>query len=185
MDYDFEAILRAKAQGLDALNEASLGRVYQHYLKSKKTSFGILTSWREKEEDPKNVENKRNFKALRNDIRSAGLGFFRLLGHWKQVGQDEVTAEPSLFVPGISKQLITKLSRKYDQDAVVWSGPETGGNVILIARGGSEQSIGKFHPGRIAQFYSSVRGGSFTFEGFEYPPQTSMQALLAQLAAAS
>lgn len=167
-------IIKAKELGFPTLNEASLGRVYQHVKEGQ--SFAILTSWRQ---NLPTAENKTNFKSLQNSIRSAGLGFFKLLGHWKEEGQDEATAEPSLFVPGISKELAHKLGNKFDQDAVVYSGPETEGNISLIFKSGSLQKIGKFSPSKVSQAYSSVKGKTFVFEGFEYIAQSYTETLIA------
>ena len=71
-----------EAKTADELNEASLGRVYQHIQKEKVASWCILTSHRDKNSLSK---NKENFKKLQSQIRSADLGFFKLVGH----GQEE------------------------------------------------------------------------------------------------
>ncbi len=173
-DTSFKSVILARGNRTD-LNEASLGRVYQHLQAANSKSFAILTSWRQGMSDR---ENRKNFAALQGKIRGAGLGFFKLVGHWKEEGQEEATAEPSLFVPEISKALAEKLGAAYNQDAVIYGGSETQGLVTLIFKGGGEQSIGKFHPGRIAQAYSSLRGKTFTFEGFEYPAQTFVEGLI-------
>lgn len=169
-------VIEAKRLGFPALNEASLGRVYQH-IKSGE-SFAILTSWRQ---DLTPAENKANFKALQSALRGANLGFSKLLGHWKEEGQEEASAEPSLFVKGITKRLANKLGNRYNQDAILYAGPDTDGKVVLVFKNGSEITIGKFHPGKIAQAYSSVRGKTFTFEGFEYPAQSHVEMLIARL----
>ena len=116
---------------------------------------------------------------MKASIRGSNLGFFKLKGHWREEGSEEVTPEPSLFVPGISLKRAHKLGNKFNQDAIVYSGPETKGKVALIFKSGTKQVIGKFHPQKIAQFYSSVRGKTFVFEGFEYVPQTAVEALIA------
>ena len=173
-DTSFKAVVLARANR-SSLNEVSLGRVYQHLQSANEKSFAILTSWRQ---GVSVQANNKSFEALKGKIRGSGLGFFKLVGHWKEEGQEEATAEPSLFVPGISKQQAVGLGLSYNQDAVIYGGPETQGLVTLIFKGGGEQSIGKFHPGRIAQAYSSLRGKTFTFEGFEYPAQTFVEGLI-------
>jgi hypothetical protein len=172
-------IIAAKEIGIRALNEASLGRVYQHYLKSKdknKGGFAILTSWRVGNSP---AQNKADLRALKGAIRAAGLGFSKMKGHWREKGQPEATPEPSLFVSGISFKLAHKLGNKYDQDAVIYGGPETNDKVVLIHKSGSTQNIGKFHPQKIAQAYSSIKGKTFIFEGFEYIAQSFMETLIA------
>ena len=187
MEITFADVLVARQHGRDALNEASLGRVYQHYKKTKKTSFGIITSWRSLKSD---AENMADFKKLQSEIRSAGLGFIKLKGYWRECLDKKVdykncppeklidTVELSLFVPGLSKKKIFKLIRKYNQDSAVWAGPETDGEVVLIYDSGEIEKIGKFHPNRIARAYSRLRGKPFSFEGFDYIAQSWGEALI-------
>jgi len=74
-------VLDAKSTGnMSILNEASLLRVYQHIKKSGNVSFAIITSWRY---NLSKKDNLRRLKSLESDLRSAGLGFFKMEGHWK------------------------------------------------------------------------------------------------------
>ena len=181
----FQDILAARGDP-DAVNEASLGRVFQHVKNINEKSFGILTSWRA---GKSKRENLSDFKRLAGEVRGLGLGFFKLRGHWKECqdpsvdyadcppGQLEDTKEPALFVPGITLQDVKRLGRKYEQDAVVYGGPDTKGKVMLIMRGGSMSSLGGFSPNKIAQAYSRVRGRAFTFE---YVAQTWGESMIEQ-----
>jgi hypothetical protein len=187
-EYTILDIIKARQkEDMDDLNEASLGRVYQHYKKSPEKGFGIITAWRAGNTKKQNIEL---FKKLQNEIRSNGLGFFKLEGHWVECQDNNVpydecpqtelvaSIEPAIFVPGIDEALMKKLTKKYDQDASVYAGPETKGKMHLVFRDGKSQDIGKFHPGKIAQAYSKIRGKTFTFEGFEYKPQTWTEKLV-------
>lgn len=170
-------ILEAKeSKNLKAINEASLNRVLHHVQQSGQDgSFGIITSWRAGQDQRTNF---KNFSELQHDLRSNGLGFFKLKGQWPEsqdpnIPYDQATpdqivmaSEPSLFVPSIPKELIKTLMKKYTQDAVVYSGPETEGKVFLLKNDGSETPIGVFNPNTIASAYSSVKGKPFAFEYF-------------------
>ena len=148
----------------DELNEVSLGRVYQHVQKEKIDSWAIITSYRDENKPSK---NKSDFKRLQQQIRSANLGFFKLVGHGQEEDEDgevQSVKEPSLFVPGIGYRLATSLMDEYNQFAIVYSGPETKGNISLVEKGGKQTNLGKFKPQKIAQFYSKVKGKSFVFE---------------------
>jgi len=156
----------------EKLNEASLGRIYQHIQKEKVDSWSILTSWRDENSPNK---NKSDFNELKNKIRSMNLGFIQLQG----VGQEEdeegkVTQvkEPSLFIPNIKQKQAQKLSDTYKQWGYIYSGPETNDKIVLISKEG-QQNIGAFHPQKIAQFFSKIKGKPFTFEGVE--PTTYME----------
>jgi hypothetical protein len=184
----FEEVLQARRNPV-RLNEASLSRVYQHVQKAGDKGFGIVTSWRA---GKVKAQNLRDFKKLKGEVRSMGLGFFKLIGNWRECQDPDVayddcpeselesSKEPALFIPGIDQAQIKQLMKKYSQDAVVYAGPETKGDVVLLLRGGSPTKIGKFSPGRIAQAYSRVRGRAFAFEGFEYPAQSWAEKLIEQ-----
>lgn len=154
-ELSFRDILEARDLGPEALNEASLGRAYQHMQKGGHNSFGILTAHRG-DRSPK--ENREAQKALKDELRSLGHGHIRMQGHWE--GQKE----PSLFVPGLSRHHAERLMHKYNQDAVVHSGPESDHKVHLITKDGSSHDLGSFHPQKVAQAYSSIKGHPFTFE---------------------
>ena len=187
-DLGFLDILEARDRGKDSLNEASLNRVHQHVAdKEEGGSFGILTSWRSA--NPKKT-NVTNMERLQQDLRSMGLGFFKMKGHWRECttpgmpySQCEETdlkdvVEPSLFVPGISHDQVEMLRSKYEQDSVVYAGPETDGSVTLMFNDGTKADIGHFNPHKIAQAYSTVKGSNFTFEGFEYPAQSFTEGMM-------
>ena len=190
-DYTFRQVLEARAAGdLSLLNEMSLGRAYQHVQSAKEGggSFGIVTAYRAGNTAKKNRED---FAELQKHLRSKGLGFVKMRGHWRECQDEKIAykdcppeklkdaAEPSLFVPGISQKDLDELGKKYNQDAVVYSGPETKGNVHLRFKDGADPvDIGAFHPQRVAQAYSQLKGcASFTFE---YIAQSHAEALIEQ-----
>jgi hypothetical protein len=188
--YTFQMVLEAKSLGcLESLNEASLGRVFQHIKNAGEKSWAIITSWRAG--IPKR-ENMSRMQKLKQGVRSLGLGFFGLKGHWRECQNPNIeykecpsdklidSVEPSLWINGITKAQAKKMMTRYEQDAIVFSGPETKGKVSLMFRKGAPMNIGKFHPGAIAQAYSQVKGRPFKFEAFEYPAQSHAEALIEQ-----
>lgn len=96
--------------------------------------FAILTSWR-KDVTPK--ENKRNWHGLSRAVRSKDLGFIRLTGSWLETGDDPNTDpfERSVFIPGdhgdLDLKFAKKLGKRFDQDSIIYAGPETKGKVQL------------------------------------------------------
>ena len=64
--------------------------------------------------------------------------------------------EPYFFVIGIPLNTIRELLEQYGQYSILYSGPETGGNVKNYKNIGTVEDIGPFHPNRIAQFYSKI-----------------------------
>ncbi len=186
----YRDIVRARKSGdREALSEATLGRVYQHVKKSKDSSLVLITAFRG---DKSKKENLAANKRLLSDIRSQGLGAFKILGHWRECQDDTVSykdcpdnkmvdvKEAVFGVPGMNRKTATMLTKKYNQDGSVYLGPETKGKATIIERDGSSFSIGSFTPQKIGQGWSQVRGGKWTFEGFDYPPQSQLDALTEQ-----
>lgn len=181
----YRDIAKARAVGdLKALNEASLGRVYQHVKKAAHQSLGIISGWRG---ENSGKENKEANKKLMSSIRSLGLGAFKLVGWWKECPEGKkdcedservLTRERSFGIVGISKADLVKLTKKFKQEASVFLGPETDGKAVVIEPGKPDFTIGKFVPSKVADVYSRVRGRPFVFEGFDLPPGTVAEALI-------
>lgn len=158
------------------LDEASMGRIYQHVVSNPNSkSWGIVTASRG-ELTP--AENKQRNKELENDLRKLGLGFVHVDGMWRECKDRDIdyskcpddmkvpTEEKSYFVPNASKEAITKLGNKYQQDSVLFADEDTKkrGEATYISANGSEFNIGKFTAGKVSQGYSKMKGDKvFTF----------------------
>lgn len=160
------------------LDEASLGRVYQHVAADKNVkTWGMVTAFRSL--NTPNQNRKLN-KQLEAQIRGKKLGFFKVEGYWRECQDSNVnyadcptdklkdSIETTFFIPNISMEDIHNFGNQYDQDSIVYGGPETKGNAHLIWRDGSHDDIGKFHPNIIQQAYSKMKSGK-TF-GFNTNP---------------
>jgi hypothetical protein len=160
------------------INEASLGRIYQHVVSNPKMkNWGVVTASRG-ELTP--AENKQRNKELENDLRKMGYGFVHVDGMWQECRKPDTeykdcpddmkvpTEEKSLFIPNISQQHIQALGKKYQQDSVLFADEKTKANgeaTFIDSKSGEAFNIGKFAPGKIAQGYSKMKGGKvFTFE---------------------
>ncbi len=187
---DFRHILVAKAKGdWPTVNETSLARAHKHVSNG---HFGILTSYRAGKTP---AENQATFAELKHTVRAAGYGFITLLGHWQECQDPTIpyeeappdlikdVVEPSLFVPNIDFELLTSLSGKYDQDAAVYCGKETDNQVYLVFKNGDKQSLGTFHPGRIARAYSKLPKHKNRTFVFEYVAQTHLETTILERSA--
>lgn len=160
------------------LNEASLGRIYQHVVSNPKMkNWGVVTASRG---ELTSAENKQRNKQLEADLRNMGYGFVHVDGMWQECRKPDTeykdcpddmkvpTEEKSLFIPNISKDDVLKLGNKYNQDSVLFADEETkakGEATFIDSKSGESFNIGKFSPGKIAQGYSKLKGGQvFTFE---------------------
>ena len=171
----------------DKINEASLGRAYQHIKSEASKSFAIITAFRG---GYSTKQNKSRNKKLGSDIRSLSLGFFKITGYWIECQDDNIeyddcpenmktpVKEFSYFVPDISKKDAVKLAKKYNQDAIIYQGEETNQKVELISKSGSTiTKLGKFSPNKIKQAYTQINGNTFVFEGFRYEPAGQLENL--------
>lgn len=195
-------ILTAKKQkNLVKLNEASLGRAYQHFQNSNRTSFAIVTAWRASEMDtgtPRTSDvNIQNMQLLSQDIQKEKLGFFKMRGNWvecfatdqkgDQVPYEDcpedkkrVTSEPSYFVLGATKELLLSWLKKYNQNAGLYNGADVGNHTILLYNNGTEEDLGNgFHPNKAAQAFSKIRGKTFIFE-YVQQGESFVEALMFQ-----
>ena len=160
------------------INEASLGRIYQHVVSNPKMkNWGVVTASRG-ELTP--AENKQRNKELENDLRKMGYGYVHVDGMWQECRKPDTeykdcpddmkvpTEEKSLFIPNISQQHIQALGKKYQQDSVLFADEKTKANgeaTFIDSKSGEAFNIGKFAPGKVAQGYSKMKGGKvFTFE---------------------
>jgi hypothetical protein len=168
------------------INEASLGRIYQHVVSNPKMkNWGVVTASRG-ELTP--AENKQRNKELENDLRKLGYGFVHVDGMWQECRKPDTeykdcpddmkvpTEEKSLFIPNISQQHIQALGKKYQQDSVLFADDKAKANgeaTFIDSKSGESFNIGKFSPGKIAQGYSKMKGGKvFTFEPQDEPKKS-------------
>jgi len=157
------------------IKEVSMNRVLAHVNKTSDIeSWGIITAFRGNFNKSDNL--KRN-KMLATDIRNLGLGFIKLEGHWQECqisdipyekcpNEDLIDAiEVSFFVPEIKYDDLVKLTKKYNQDASVYSGNEVKDEIYLLFKDGTKQKIAtKATPGKISQAFSKLKGKPFMFE---------------------
>ena len=159
------------------LDEASMGRIYQHIVSNPKTnSWAVITASRG-ENSP--AENAKRNKDLENDLRKMGLGFVHADGMWRECKNQSIeykdcpeelkvpSEEKVLFIPNIPKDKAVALGKKYQQDSVLYADEETkakGEATFIDSKSGEEFNIGKFTPGKVAQGYTKMKGDKvFTF----------------------
>jgi hypothetical protein len=176
--------------------ESSLSRIWQHAQAANNKSFAILTSWRQSKNRKDNI---KSFSDLKAAIRNLDYGFVEVKGHWKECQDSNIlydecpedqlvdAIEPSLFIPEISKKEALKLADHFEQDAIVFGGPEVGGKIVLLFRDGKIMPIGDFKAQTLGQAFTELRKSKesnkrfFKFEGVEYPPQSFIETIIENL----
>jgi hypothetical protein len=159
------------------INEASLGRIYQHVVSNPKMkNWGVVTASRG---ELTAAENKQRNKELEADLRKMGYGFVHVDGMWQECRKPDTeykdcpddmkvpTEEKSLFIPNISKDDVQSLGKKYEQDSVLFADEETkakGEATFIDSKSGEAFNLGKFTAGKISQGYTKLKNGNvFTF----------------------
>ena len=159
------------------LDEASLGRIYQHVVSNPKMkSWAVITASRN---GRTSAENKLANKELEADLRKMGLGFAHADGMWRECKDGTLeykdcpeemripSPEKVMFIPNISKEDAKSLGKKYNQDSVLFADGEARKNgeaTYIDSKSGEEFNIGKFTPGKISQGYTKLKGDKvFTF----------------------
>ena len=159
------------------LDEASLGRIYQHVVSNPKMkSWAVITASRN---GRTSAENKLANKELEADLRKMGLGFAHADGMWRECKDGTLeykdcpeemripSPEKVMFIPNISKEDAKSLGKKYNQDSVLFADGEARKNgeaTYIDSKSGEEFNIGKFTAGKIAQGYTKLKGDKvFTF----------------------
>jgi hypothetical protein len=71
--------------------------------------------------------------------------------------------------------LAKKIQERFQQDAVVYSGPETNGKTVLIFNDGTQSDLGSFKPSVVSRAYSEIKGRPFVFE---YIAQTHSEIMI-------
>ncbi len=157
------------------IDEASLGRVYQHVSGHPNVrSWGMMSGFRAANTKQ---QNRKANKELERDLRSMNLGFFKVEGHWKECQDSEVSwqecppdklidsVEESYFIPNIDEKSLLHLTQKYNQDAAVYGDKEKPGKAQLLFKNGKKEDIGEFHANKVSNAYSKMKGDrSFLFQ---------------------
>ena len=64
---------------------------------------------------------------------------------------------------------------KYNQDSIIYSGPDTNGDIHIFYNDGKTEDLGEFHPMKISNYYSQLKGKPFHFD---YPAQNMGQSMM-------
>ena len=101
------------------LDEASLGRVYQHVNSDKNVkSWGMVTAFRSLN-TPK--ENRKLNKELEAQIRGKKLGFFKVVGYWREcLDADVAYADKTVKNPQTGRNIKVTSALKYDDKSPVY-----------------------------------------------------------------
>lgn len=175
-EYTIREIAEARRDGdLARLNETSLGRAYQHLLRSSAERWGLVgaglgrsryaaVSGVEATEERVRDYNRRAGRRLRAFLEATcRYGFTPLYANWKEP-DGSLGRDSAFFVPRCDLALTRRLVRVFLQDVAVYAGPETSGDVVAVRADGSTDRLGTFDPGRIARAFAAGKGEPFAFE---------------------
>lgn len=161
------------------VNEASLGRIYQHIKDDK--PFAAMTAFRKSCSKKENLQNNKVLKSL---VKSADFGFVEVVGSYPEPqddGEVVVVKENSIFIFGkrsddeeVLKKLVKQLGKKYEQDSVLFK--YSSGKIVLLYMDGRSDAVldGVFHPNKIGDYMSRMKNGkTFTIESMKEEPESN------------
>ena len=166
----------------DYINEASLGRFWQHYTKGE--PIAIVSA----ERQDKNVtkeENKDNTDLLRKFVFDAKFGYVKCKGGYTETradgSEEHVDNENSTIIyctKEREKELFKfafYLGERFKQDSILFI--DSDGNAAWHYTQhstkhpkGSVERLGEFHPVQIGKYYSKIGKKHFTFSEFKEVP---------------
>jgi hypothetical protein len=162
----FKEYLNETASDWQVLDEAGLSRLVQHI---DTRNVGFITAFRG---TYSLSENRQRNVALKNDIRAAGFGFLRVVGHWVEnegTPEEVEVIEESFMVIGDASDdhgrlvgFLRNAAHKYQQEAFLFKPYNTHAMTAQYANGGHD-SIGQFSLSSIGKMYSSFRKKKFVF----------------------
>lgn len=175
----------AKSTNNYFLDESSLSRIYRHVEQNPNGTWGTISAQRAAL-SPK--ENAQRTETLKRELRSRGYGFIPLEGHWRECQDSTIpydqcpddklvdAVETSFFVPNISRDELTDLGNQFEQDGVLYGGPDTKNQAALLAKDGTLiDVIGRFKPNTVAQAFSRLKNGKpYVFSDEPRPSRTSV-----------
>lgn len=148
----------------DSINEASLGRLFQHIGKD----FIVFITSDRKVLDKS--ENSKRRKELEKYIRLVGFGYNKVVGSYKEEETGDTKKENSFVVYGKDEKdmlkVFKRLGEKYEQDSILFIDLE--GNAYLLytygSNKGEKDKLGKFRVGIVGDYYSTIGKKGFRFE---------------------
>ena len=166
------------------LNESgasrSLSRVWQHT--QGMSNVGMITAFRGEYSEK---QNKLRNKKLANEIKTNKFGYIHVIGNFiEDYGTDDArkVEEASFFITSNPndgerlKNFLIKMGKKFNQDSIFYK-PHDSKDSFLIGTSsgkfpgmGKEIKIGSFHPSKMGEFYTKMKGHKdkvFTFESFQ------------------
>lgn len=163
----------------DKITEASMSRIYNHIKGNSVESYAIMSPDREVRPANSRFSGKSR-KAIQqtfqNELRSRKLGYIPMTGHFAEcpeTDEDGDTIPPekcpvalkwvqemAFFIPKISLQEAKALANRYDQDSIVYSGPEMPDRetAYLVPRKGGTMALGPFRPNNPGIMMSVLKG---------------------------
>ena len=161
----FVDIVHARFTDWPNLNRVALGYVHERC-----EHWAILSTWRH---DLDGVANLARFDKLEKALRSEGVGFHTLLGHFRGGTQSSIRSEPALFVSGILEARLAQVALEHDVELALFGDRK---QVPVLSRAGTRH-LGPFHAGLIVQTVSEARATKSTCVGFDRPAQSYMEGM--------
>lgn len=167
---------------IEYLNEASLGRFFQHYTKGE--PIAIVSAERQDEDITKEM-NKKNTDSLRRTVFDAKFGYVKCKGGYTEIradgSEEHIDCENSTVIYCTKERekelfkLAFYLGEKFNQDSILFVDSDGNAAWYYTAtrdkhKKGEKKPLGEFHPVQIGKYYSKIGKKHFTFAELKEVP---------------
>ena len=163
-----------------------LSRVFMSASDSNKC-MAIFTASRSENSE---AQNGKDNAEIRAELKRLKVGYRIAKGHWPELIDGEkvnhIDDSTIVIMPSDEEEFLEKFSinicRKYNQDGVFFK--KSNGEVGIFDKNGNFEKIGnEFHPDKVSDYMTEIKGKSFVFEDIsDYVPQGIISFVDAQKA---
>lgn len=125
------------------------------------------------------AQNDKGNAEIRSELKRLKVGYRIAKGHWPELIDGEkvnhIDDSAIVIMPSDEEEFLEKFSinvcRKYNQDGVFFK--KSSGEVGIFDKHGNFEKIGnEFHPDKVSDYMTEIKGKSFVFEEIsDYIPQ--------------
>lgn len=176
-DLTIKDVINARRRGPDAVTDVSLRLIRERLGPGRPVT--VLSVRRASDGA---AERLRRFAEFRGEMERANRPTLRLDAHWRTaeliaLSAGEELLDPHLAIAGLDTGNAGALVQRLEVAAALrWDGSRSG----LVLSGGTFRDAGGFEPGRLVRAYAAIHAPTLQLLGFEYPPQSWIEAMIAR-----
>lgn len=166
------------------------GNVLSRIFTSASDSNKCMAIFTASRSDNSELQNDKGNAEIRSELKRLKVGYRIAKGHWPELIDGEkvnhIDDSTIVIMPSDEEEFLEKFSInvciKYNQDGVFFK--KSTGEVGIFDKHGNFEKIGnEFHPDKVSDYMTEIKGKSFVFEEIsDYVPQGIVSFIDAQKA---